>query len=505
MHQPSSDIHERCPVSGQDRNILPIPRSHSSGQISELLKAAVIILLVAGAILLVGEWGIIVVGVVVFTKLRIDTKIILFCISVLFPLGSGTAFGSIEIFLYHLMVPLILLSFATKKIPIGYKKMHPIAMIAGIGVFVLLIGLFISYLRNPVIARSLGGGEGTGYGIRSYLASIMCVIIYLISYTTGRNNLIKGEKLLKALLITALVIGFLRILTYFGMVEIPILRGSLRYLFYEGSLVDFTEHSRRIGGLDIVAGITVLSSFLLWDAKKSKYLAFIGFAAGIVFIVLGGGRAAFLGISFALLLGLIRRGPKVLLRVIIPTVLAYFIMTQTTFGGTRSVIESQQQRLFMYEQVFERQATRIESYTGLLDAWRENPVFGKGITPTVEGSAGIVDIGGHGSYFSLVGLFGLFGLTFVLATIAYPLFKGIRLLFRRSTFSYERVNKFLLARFTTLFFVFYAFILSIGGSGYADPVLFFIAGFLVALIEQSEIEGSRKSMKSDKKLIVGWS
>jgi O-antigen ligase len=207
---------------------------------------------------------------------------------------------------------------------------------------------------------------------------------------------------------------------------------------------------------------------------------------GGAFLVLGGGRSAFIGVALVLLLSFLRRGLKPVLKIAVPMIVVYLIMNSVSFGGERSVLESQQQRLFMYESLIERQTHRVEGYQALLEAWSENPIFGKGISPTGEtGQASIEETGGHGSYVSLLGLFGIFGLVFVVLAMAYPLYGAVRHVLRYR--SGELPMKDLVpTRFASLMMLFLAVILSVAGNGYGNPSLFFITGILVGFLEREK-------------------
>jgi hypothetical protein len=449
-------------------------------------KALIFIVLILISISMFGRWGIVALGVVFFLKLPMHVKISMLAISSFFSIGPGTALGSFEITFFYLVVPFLLLTYSVGRIPIGFRKFRRVALLSGLGVVFLLAGLFISYVRNPVLARSIAGGIGGAYGLKSYFVGLMCITTYFISYSSVRNGLVRGELLVKVLLFTSLIIGALRLLSYFGILEVPFFRGSLMYLGYEEDIAEFTSRARRIGGMDITAGVAIAASFTFWDLKKFRILTLTGFCGGGMLLILGGGRSAFIGVSLMLLISFMRRGTKAMIRIAIPLILVYIIMNSITFGGERSVLESQQQRLFMYEAVIERQAHRVEGYQVLLQAWSDNPVFGKGISPVGEsGETSIEGTGGHGSYFSLVGLFGLFGLAFIFLTMAFPLYRGVKQVMRTRPMNAPE-SDFILTRFLSLLIVFFAVYLGAAGNGYATPSIFLVTGLLVALLEKEE-------------------
>jgi len=459
--------------------------SHSDRSI--ILKTLILLSIILISIWLFGSWGYLAIGIVLFFKMPLSARFSLLAISALFPLGPGITIGRIDVLFFHMMVPLMLLSFALGHVPFGFSKLRRVAIYPTIGVLFLVFGLIISWARNPVFFSFLSGaGLGSQFGLSSYLNGFLCVLAFFISYATGRNAIVKPETIVRVLLMSALIVGALRMLDYLGFIEVPFFSGALKYLSYEENISEFTEQARRIGGLDLTAGIAIITSFTLWDMKKSRLIALFGFSFGMILLILGGGRAAFIGLAVALLFGLMRRGVKSVLRMAFPLGLAYIAMITITLGGERSLLESQQGRIFMYEQIFEQQTRRVEGYEVLLAAWRQNPVLGKGISPTIDDEiSGIGDIGGHGAYFSLLGLFGLFGLMFVILGIAYPLYRGLRhLIFDKLGSNID--NTVILSRFLSLFLIYLAFIFGVGGNGYNAPNLFFTTGLLVALLERQE-------------------
>lgn len=456
---------------------------------NHLLKALAILVCVSFSVLFFGRWGWLALGVSAFILLKPRHQIALLVIVSLYPLGFGRMFGGVNLLLFSIIAPLLLLSFALRHIRVLSAAKANNSRLPRIGILLLILALFISFVRNPVGARSLFGGFGEGYGLKTYFDAAMCILIFFLAYASIRSDLIEPLYLVKVVLYSSLIIATLRLLTYFGLFEIPIFRGGLEYLEYEGTINRFTLSPRRIGGIGVPAALGLICTYVLWDARRIKILAYVAFPLTASLLVFGGGRTVFVGTGFALLMGIAYHGARAFFKMAVPLLVTYFFLASITLGGQRSVLESQMERLFRYQGAIERQVSRVQAYEELIGAWADNPIFGKGISSTqFEQRPSRVGVGGHGMYFSMVGLFGTLGLLFIILVLIYPVLKGLRYTLSKTESVDRNSNEYLAMSMCTLSLVMYSVVFGAGGSGYTNPNLFLLAGFLSAFLSQNKMK-----------------
>ncbi len=426
-----------------------------------------------------------------FVFLPIRIQFLVLTATALFPIGLKGAIGLEELQLYTVFAPLMLIGIALRKKSFIFSPKTQTTRFVWFGLLLLFSALVVSYLRNPAGARSLFGGIGGSYGLKNYYNGIMCLIIYFLAYFSVRRSLVPAHQLMLFILVLSIVIGTLRVMTYLGYFDIPLFVGSLDYLrLSSNNISNFLLRPRRIGGMDFVAGFSVVPAFILIEMKKYRKMALAGIILGIFFLVLSGGRSSFIGVSAAMLVGLTKSGVRRFAQVFLVILGSYLILSNVSFGSQHTITESQLTRIFRYEAVIERQVYRVEGYTQLLEAFKENPLFGKGISPvSYEERGQIADYGGHGSYFSLIGLFGTFGIGFIIFSIIVPLIKGLKI----SLSSYNENHKvgsrniLYYTRFATLALVFLTIILGVAYSGYQSPYLFYFIGVLTAQFDTRKL------------------
>ena len=369
------------------------------------------------------------------------------------------------------------------------KKQHPFPQggrIVTSAIFVLSIWAFVHFVFNPVSSQQLLGGNKYSGGIRAYYTIFIgfCVFFYAMWFSCYWSTYpFCWGKLLSSLILLSLAAGFLRLLTYFLGVELPLLKGTFDY----GEMWHKTAH--RIGGLSDAATFGISALLGLYHGKRWSFLFFLLLCAFVFLMIMSSGRSASVGVVVAFMTYIVffqRANIARSLLVIIIVLAAVLLSLQI------GLLSGQLGRIASLEGGFTKQdAGRYAMYKHMWKIFCNNPVMGKGIGVKSE-DKNIPDFlanqlfkGGHGAYFSIMAIFGLGGIYFIIITIFGSMFKAL-FCKRKSKLLPEDQSKIVV--FVFVYMIILAFEFIAGGNGFGHIRLFLLSGILAPIIPQEKNE-----------------
>jgi hypothetical protein len=352
-------------------------------------------------------------------------------------------------------------------------------------ILVLLIWAGVNYAINPVSSQEMLGAGTQGGGLRGYYLICMGTCVFFAAAWFSQQD--QADQIwisfLKVLLIACLVLGVLRIFSFFLEFDLPLIYGTFRYA--EDSPFYF-----RIGGLSDTAGPGMMALIALqykkpWSAKHFVlFLAFLGLA------FLSGGRAFAIGLLCALA-GFFLIMERMKLGWVLG---AGFIAAIILFGlGEHEEIIGQISRLGGLKGGLRYQdLTRLELYEVMWELFMAHPIWGKGIgmTYNIGSMDEFINLqltgGGHGAYLSMFLLFGIGGMFFLIIMLFGAIGRGVRYLKAGMNYSQQLEQ-------CVVFVTFYLIIRAVeyipGGNGYGDMTLYLLTGTLAGLFSAKPRRG----------------
>jgi len=435
--------------------------------------------------------------IVIYIKLNKLQQFTLLSLSALLPFTYGS-FRSIPNFLFIewlTAVTLIILLFELAPPFFSGRKTPQIAF-NGTGLFLLAIVILatwsiISILNNEIFANQLISGDQTGtkrtyFNIFNNILLFFTTVIFVSVYFKEINF----EKYFKILLISAIVLGVLRIATHFGGFRIPFMANLFEYGGEFGSKAAQAKYggvAYRLGGLTniVIVGIPALFALAVIKGKLNWFALIILF----FLLFLSGGRTVLAGMVFSIIVFAFLLYPRYIIYFAFAGV-AFIVILGITLPDT--VIKGQTGRLTKMSDgsYIGQDNARAMAWKLYLENFEKYPVFGKGIkqydTFFYTAKEEIRDFakyqqfsGGHGSYFSLMSTFGIGGLLYFVLMV----FGGIILSYRKvRQYSQRNSYKTGIAVFVLMLLLAKAFDFISGGNGLSVPILFFATGFIASLI-----------------------
>ncbi len=406
---------------------------------------------------------------------------------VFYPLAIPLYLGGVRNLMFiELISPVLCFIFfmelLSEKRPLFSRKIS----IFFIAIAVLSLWAMLHYLKNPVSGQMLFGASYQEGGIRAYYIIFVGITTFLCSFWFFRYKKLNVNKWFILLLTVSLFLGYLRLIGYFNGFDIPFVGGVFRYA---GATKDFY----RIGGLSEMAilGITVFLS--LYYRKKLNIFPIAIFIAFFVLLILSGGRSAFFGTILTIFVYFTLINKKYFY----PFILFFLIVTGIyTIFLSGFDLHYQAKRLIAVEGGFEEQDKfRYSSFQNYLDAFKDSPVFGKGIghkdikTLSVESRFAEIQLatGGHGSYLSILSIFGIGGLFFLIVMLFGSMYYAYKI-FKNETDFKDNAK---LALFAFLYLIILSVVFIPGHAGYNNIELWFLSGLIAGLTARDEVENGK--------------
>ena len=369
------------------------------------------------------------------------------------------------------------------------KKQHPFPQggrIVTSAIFVLSIWAFVHFVFNPVSSQQLLGGNKYSGGIRAYYTIFIgfCVFFYAMWFSCYWSTYpFCWGKLLSSLILLSLAAGFLRLLTYFLGVELPLLKGTFDY----GEMWHKTAH--RIGGLSNAGTLGIAALLGLYHGKKWSFWFFLLLCAFVFLMIMSGGRSSSVGVAVAFITYILFfQRTKIARSLLVTMIILAAVLLSLQIG----LLSGQLGRIVCFEGGFAKQGVgRSEMNKHMWKIFCNNPVMGKGIGRENE-DKNIPDFsdkqffkGGHGAYFSIMSIFGLGGIYFIVVTLFGNIFKAL-FCSRKSKLLPEDQPQ--IVAFIFIYMIIIAFEYTAGGNGYCDMKLFLLSGILAPIISQEKNE-----------------
>jgi len=432
-----------------------------------------------------------VVALWLFLVLNLKKKELLFIATALLPFSPGKVANVVGLTFIEMLAPamLLILIYTYLKKPFNIPNIGKKFVFA---ISILILWSTFHFIKNPVSAADLFGVREEMGGLRSYYSIFVGAVIFFISMKYFAYANINTDRFLKFIFITALSIGYLRVLSYFFSFSMPLLGGTFQYAVAQTTFGEGLTH--RIGGIDDCLLIGLPSLYGYYYRKKLNTLFVILFLFFFALAVIGGGRTIFMGIIILTIGYFVFIKKYILLYVWIP----FFIFTLIFLSYFSSIsFPNQFDRLLAFnaiENLSGSDVGRAQTWSIFFRTFIKDPIWGKGIGFSEESIPMISDSnlyefikynivsGGHNGYLSILAIFGIGGAIF----IGIMLFGTIYLCFRYFYIYY--FNKYTNVVLFILFLSILSTILySTGGTCYKEALLYLSAGSISGIYARNKI------------------
>jgi hypothetical protein len=426
--------------------------------------------------------------IITFLILKRQYQFVFFSIAALFPLTLG-GIGSIPSLLVIEWIPLVTFLFLINQLVSVKSTRHQLGTLKfrGIEIFIfalliLITWIIISYINNEILAEKIRTDSSTGIK-RTYFNVFNNVLIFFttIIFFASQYEKISVEKFLKSILYITLLIGFIRLFTFYFHIKFPLFTGFFAYSGLQA------EGAQRFAGLDVVAMIGISAQFSLYVYKNK--LNFFILLILLIFLFLSGGRTPMVGVVISSIIFSFLFLPKNFIYLIFIVGIFFLIAI-----------------IFLPDSFFEAQITRLSTFkqSGFMgmDEWRgmawnfllknfmAYPIFGKGISDYsgfIYTKDPITEIfvrrqlfsGGHGAYFSLLGILGIGGITYFVIMVYGGIILSFKKIKRYATFNQPKTA---ISIFCFMMLIMEAVYSVTGPNGLSDiQCIFYIVGLICAI------------------------
>jgi O-antigen ligase len=452
----------------------------------------------------------IIITIVIYLRLNRFHQFMVFSFAALYPFTFGDLRSIPSLLIIEWLTIVTFISLINELISVnsinkGLKKIK----FKGVGIFIfafviLVFWLIISFINNEILAQQIITADTVGTK-RTYFDIINNILLVFttIVFVTTHFEKINVEKFLKAILYVSLIIGFIRIFTFYFQMETPLLTGLFEYNSKE--MITYSGVSYRFSGLDYVAEIGVPALFGLYIYKNKLNL--FALVLMLIFVFLSGGRTIMIGVIVAIVLFSFLLLPKNFIYLIIGAglmaAIAIIFLPHNFLEGQITRLSDLKENKFMGQDAWRGMAWYL-----YLKSFAAHPIFGKGIgnyssfiyspIPGTEDFARTQMLsGGHGSYFSLLGILGLGGITYFLITM----FGGIILAYRKiKQYVSVNIDKAAIAIFSFMLLIILSIDCITGHNGLDIPFFFYTIGLICSLRvldnNESEFDGELDEIDS---------
>jgi O-antigen ligase len=445
-------------------------------------------------------------GLFIFISLSWQQKFILFSLSVLFPFSFPGRIPIPLLYWFELIAPflcfLLFLDILSKRKSLFSKQ----AYLFFFAILILVVWSIVNYTKTPVSGSvTFGAGYGKG-GLRSYFIIFVGITTFLCSFWFFKYKKLNGNKLLLILLVTSLIIGNLHVLRLYKIITFD------SAIIFLGTVTERVSGYKQFSSLPLrmIAGLGIPVMLSLFYRKKWNHFSSLILLNLILFAFMGGGRASFIAVcsSIAVYVFLVNR------KYLFSTLLILLIISglYVSFFPHVQLSETRFGRVVDLEGGFKEQTPgRYFTFLYMWEIFKKSPMFGKGIGmhrisareeffkkyPEAREKkyynhiAGQLTTGGHGAYVSILMNFGIGGIFWLLVMVFGSMYYSYRI-FRMSS-KYQIDTE--LAIFHFVYLVMLSIGLIVGGGGYDNMRIWFLAGATAGIISRDakEIAHEEKS------------
>ena len=404
----------------------------------------------------------------IFVFSSIKQKFTIFTFVIFVPFSFHPRLSGVEL-LAPILCFLLLIELLLNKQRLLTKK----AFIWFVAIGIISTWAFINYSRNPVTGMFFFGSGLKSTGLRSYYNVFVGITVFFGSYWFIQYKNIDTKRLFMFLITVALLLGFLRTISYLAVIHIPLLDR-----FYDFTYIDVRKSFFRIQDL---SRLTILAIPLLLSVSyrdKFTKLRILLLSIFIFLLLLSGARTMFAGTMMSIFIFIVFFRKKNLIPflsfVVLVTAIYMLIIPQIQLPG-------QLERMTGVSDAVDQQAAfRFKAYTAYLEEFLKNPVFGKGVGYTdteYNFVSGNLMHGGHGAYLSILGIYGIGGIVYFCLLVFGTLYHSYKL-FK----VYKNHHEYAL---WTLFAFLYLVIRSINllpaGDGITEYDIWYLAGIIAGI------------------------
>ena len=380
------------------------------------------------------------VSIFIFLKLKREHQFIIFSLAALYPFTFGDLRSIPNFLIIEWLTIVTFISLINELNPVNsVEKKLRLIRYKNIQIFIfafiiLVIWTLVSFIKNEIILHSTVTGNETGI-TRIYFTIFNDIIIFFttIIFFVTQHNKIDMRKFFSLLLNITIIIGLVRIFTFYFQMKTPFLSGLFGY--NTDAMTSSGEVSYRFSGLDYAAtiGIPTIFSLYVYKNKLNLFLLIILF----IFVFLSGGRTIMIGIIISIFIFSFLFLPKNFIYLIVVGgilfLFAFIFLPHNFLEGQVGRLSTLKEKGFMGQDAWRGMAWYL-----YLKNFVAHPFFGKGISDytgfiysPIEGTEYFARTqlfkGGHGAYFSLLSTFGIGGILYFIII----LWGGIILAFKK--------------------------------------------------------------------------
>ena len=437
------------------------------------------------------------IGIIIFLKLNKFYQFLVLSLSALLPFSFGDfrSIPSLQFIEWLTLTTFLML--INELVPTNrVEKRLKTIKFKGIEIFIFAILLLItwtivSFVNHEILSQSFRDTGKTGT-TRIYFNIFNNILLFFttIIFVTVYFEKIDFENFFNILLTIALVLGVLKLISYFIIdFQIPLLSGAFDYTgeYSSARQAQYGGKAYRFGGLSevVIVGIPSLFACYLYN----KRLNIPGLLLLLIFLFFSGGRTVMIGTVISVTVFSFLFLPKNLIYLILIGGLLYIFAAVFL---PDSLLQGQTGRLTTFNagHFMGQDAERAMKWKFYLVTFEKNPILGKGIVEyqgyiytlyeNLGQSTGEALLsGGHGAYISLLSTFGLGGIVYFVLMV----FGGIYLSFRKiKQYLNIDVTKTAIAVFVFMILIIKSIDFITSGNGLNTVgILFFIVGLVTSL------------------------
>ena len=404
----------------------------------------------------------------IFVFSSIKHKFTLFTLVAFIPFSFHKKLSGVEL-LAPLLCFLLLIELLVNKKNLLSKK----ASIWFVAIGIISTWALINYSRNPVTGMFFFGSGLESTGLRSYYNIFVGITVFFSSYWFIQYKNIDTKRLFIFLITVALLLGFLRTISYLAGVHIPLLNR-----FYDFTYIDVRKSFFRIQDLSRLTILAIPLLLSLFNREKITVLRILIFSIFILLLILSGARTTFAATMFSIFIfiAFIRKTNLLPFFLLITLVSAIYmlIIPQIQLPGHL-------ERMTGVSAAVDQQVDyRFQAYSAYLDEFFKSPIFGKG----VGYAGGEIDYvgsnlihGGHGAYLSVLAIYGIGGLVYFCLLVFGTLYHSYKL-FKLYRNHYEYA---LWALFAFLYIVIRSINFLPAGTGIQEYDIWYLAGIIAGI------------------------
>ena len=431
------------------------------------------------------------ISIFVFLKLKRETQFFIFSLAALYPFTFGDLRSIPDLLIIEWLTLVAFISLINELNPVNSveKRLKRIKF-RGIEIFIfafiiLVTWTLISIINHEIINPSVSLGSTTGTK-RTYFSIFNDLLLFFttVLFIVTQHEQIDFKKFFKFLLNVTIVIGIIRIFTFYFQLKTPLLSGLFQY--NSGEMTEAGGVAYRFSGLDYAATMGIPALFALYVFKKKLNLMFLLIL--LIFVFLSGGRTIMMGVVLAIVIFSFLFLPKNFIYITVAGsilfVLAILFLPHTFIEGQIGRLSTLKETGFMGQDPWRGMAWYL-----YFKSFAAHPILGKGITDyagfiysTFPGTESFARqqlfAGGHGAYFSLLSTFGIGGILYFIIILWGGVILSFRKIKQYINFDEEKTA---IAVFCFMLLIIFSVDCVTGHNGFDVPFMFYVVGLICSI------------------------